>query len=505
MSILEQLAEYMSAKKIIPFLGAGSSIRIAPDWNHLTALMKTALSKSTESDDNLAIAQEYEDEFGRAELCHFLQKYLEISSFDDELGEVPLTFLGGAFPVIYTTNFDNMIESMMTKYKRPLQVIYTQQDALKADNLHQQLIKFHGDYTHPDELVFTKKDYEARMDKGSPLDIILKSHLMTNYLLFIGYSMSDPDLHKLIDELRPIIGTNSLPAFLIAYNSSEQLKSMCEDNGITLIAPKEFYPVDDNATAFSKLMVKLSDMALSANIKREEHDTFNTKSISKVATIREIEALSHNMLTESIEQIFDEFRQLYSGFTIIPQDAYILVSNQMTEIYKRSNTYQQINSLSNYSGIMDLIKVRKLKLKNMYDMLLAIKNLSLTGQELGNIGLVDLQSTCTCNVVLAAIVCDNIVKKEEKVPGTFWSYLSKVIKGSMPFEKLPRDLRVFARFKIKTAHLMAHTTYENPLDRQSIMQKYLSDKSYQFKKSISEADVGYLRQLVKWHGELDNG
>lgn len=494
----------MSAKKIIPFLGAGSSIRIAPDWGHLTALMKLKLSKPVESDDNLVIAQEYEDEFGRVKLCHFLKKYLEISSFDDELGEVPLTFLDGAFPVIYTTNFDNMIESMMAKYKRPLQVIYTQQDALKADNLHQQLIKFHGDYTHPDELVFTRKDYEARMEKGSPLDIILKSHLMTNYLLFIGYSMSDPDLHKLIDELRPIIGINGLPAFLIAYDSSEKLETICEDNGITLIIPKKFYPYDNTATAFSKLMVQLSEMALAASIKKEEHDFFNTKPISKVVTIREIKALSHNMMTESTEQIFDEFRHLYSGFTIIPQDAYTLVSKQMTEIYKRSNTYQQIDSLSNYSGIMNLIKVRKLKLKNMYDMLLAIKNLSLAGQELGYIGLVDLQSTCTCNVVLAAIVCDDIVENEEKVPGAFWSYLSKVIEDSMPFEKLPQDLRVFARFKIKTAHLMAHTTYENPLDRQSIMQKHLSDKSYQFRKNISEADVSYLRQLVKWHGELDD-
>lgn len=104
--------------------------------------------------------------------------------------------MSNAFPITYTTNFDNVYETMMKKYNRDLNVICSANDFEKNTPSPKTLIKFHGDYNHPDNLIITKNDYKHRMKVRSGLDIMLESHLMTNNLLFIGYSFRDPDLQK---------------------------------------------------------------------------------------------------------------------------------------------------------------------------------------------------------------------------------------------------------------------------------------------------------------------
>lgn len=67
-----------------------------------------------------------------------------------------------------------------------------------------QIVKYHGDFSSDESLVLTESSYMRRMDLASPLDIKLRSDALGKSLLFIGYSMQDPDTRLLLFRLHEL-------------------------------------------------------------------------------------------------------------------------------------------------------------------------------------------------------------------------------------------------------------------------------------------------------------
>src|SRR5258708_10374279 len=100
---VEELAELFAQHRVVPFIGAGSSIgHLRIDWDDLRNEMASAIG-ITES-DHTKVAGAYSRARGRGALERLLQARPPAGDFDPSRGEVQLRLMGLNVPVMYTTN-----------------------------------------------------------------------------------------------------------------------------------------------------------------------------------------------------------------------------------------------------------------------------------------------------------------------------------------------------------------------------------------------------------------
>ena len=125
----------------------------------------------------------------------------------------------------YTTNYDDFLERSFCQRKRAYRVVAVEAH-MSGDGTAAEIIKFHGDLNHPDQIVLTESDYENRLTLRSPLDYRLMSDLLGRVVLFIGYSFSDPNVSYLFrlftSQMKDRSGSLTGPrAYIILRDPSE--------------------------------------------------------------------------------------------------------------------------------------------------------------------------------------------------------------------------------------------------------------------------------------------
>src|SRR3954454_4846513 len=105
------------------------------------------------------------------------------------------------FPVIYTTNYDRNLEVAFDIHRQPYTKIANAKDIAEAADGVTQIVKYHGDFDDETSLVLTEADFLDRLSFDSPLDIKFRSDALGRTILFIGYSMSDPNIRLLLHRI----------------------------------------------------------------------------------------------------------------------------------------------------------------------------------------------------------------------------------------------------------------------------------------------------------------
>jgi NAD-dependent SIR2 family protein deacetylase len=170
--------------KCLPFIGAGFSLNALlpngkqmPTWNQL--ISKLADDLQTSESNLLEVAQEYENQFGRPKLIEKISESLYINEYLP--GEVHKLFtMIESFDLIYTTNFDILLEDAYKEQRKAYKSIvgphqFAEFGGLKAVNI----VKMHGDVNHSEYIIITKDDYENYLKRYDPVAIHLTSQLMT--------------------------------------------------------------------------------------------------------------------------------------------------------------------------------------------------------------------------------------------------------------------------------------------------------------------------------------
>ncbi|WP_147162519.1 SIR2 family protein [Pararhodospirillum oryzae] len=141
--------------------------------------------------------------------------------------------------LFYTTNYDDFIERALKLKGRTVQAITSEREMVSGPKVS-QVVKYHGDFNRPEEMVFSERHYYRRMRFECPLDWKLRSDLLNRVLLFVGYSFNDMNVALLFELINATL--NTLPdstsgkrAYIISHNPSDFECKLFERRNVTVI------------------------------------------------------------------------------------------------------------------------------------------------------------------------------------------------------------------------------------------------------------------------------
>lgn len=262
--LMDELAQDILDKKIIPFVGAGLSRNLGlPEWDVLMAKVAEDLDIDPEilsiHGDSLQIAEYHIICHGGSKnrISKIIDRNLRSTEVDIGASVVHKCLVDMRFPKIYTTNFDEAIEKAFRYHGEPCYVIATLDDILAAPDNVTQIVKFHGTLDLDETLVISETDYYNRLDMEGPLDIKLRSDLLGKTVLFLGYSFRDLNIRYMWSKLFKIMQANC-KAFMVTMKPNYVFEKIYGEKGMKIICLDS----DDFCADFTEFMVDLRSRVL---------------------------------------------------------------------------------------------------------------------------------------------------------------------------------------------------------------------------------------------------
>lgn len=207
MNSINKLKKDICNGKVILFVGAGVSATLGlPTWEQLIS----EISNQMEFNDrvfklygnSLTLAEYYYImNNGIGKLRSWMDKNWDISEDKIKKSKIYKSITKLKFPLIYTTNYDQCLETAFDAFGKKYKKIVDVDDLVNINLDHTQIIKFHGDTISDDSIVLTETSYFERLNFESPLDIKLRADMLGKSILFIGYSLSDINIRLLVYKL----------------------------------------------------------------------------------------------------------------------------------------------------------------------------------------------------------------------------------------------------------------------------------------------------------------
>lgn len=257
--IPRELVALAAERRLIPFVGAGFSAALnLPTWETMLRELCSRTEGSMSFDElSLATGKDY------LQIAEYLflkndrqigpiRRQLERSLGNHESPllsgpHVELVNLGAA--QIYTTNYDDLIETTYRSLGRPITPVVLPKDVAAADTERTQIVKYHGDLSYERTLVLTESAYYKRLDFESPMDLKFRSDLLGKSVLFMGYSFNDVNIRiiwfKLMEMMRDIPEADRRPSYIVRLEPNAALDELNAAVGLRTIVLNPDGPVTD--------------------------------------------------------------------------------------------------------------------------------------------------------------------------------------------------------------------------------------------------------------------
>jgi hypothetical protein len=214
---LQEKAQWLGrqarAGHVVPFLGAGVSVSAgAPSWKDLLQKLKEGVELDAQDDAGFSglplvdqagiLSQLYSEQhstseaFGKA-ICDAvsLEKY----------GLAPALLATLPSNGAITLNYDQLFEMACRDAQRPRTVL--PEDVPAVGN--NWLLKLHGSVSQPESIVLTRDDYLGYNSNRDALSALVKAHLLTHHLLFVGFGLADDHFHEIVHDVRRALPAQS--------------------------------------------------------------------------------------------------------------------------------------------------------------------------------------------------------------------------------------------------------------------------------------------------------
>jgi len=218
------LIRHLKEQRCVVFVGAGLSAAAGlPGWKDLLGSMITDIENEVVTDGSTAELHSMMDAGKLLEVADHCRQQLGERRYQELLGE---KLRGGSgdipelhrlltqlpFSAVVTTNYDKLLERAYARFRGELPKVVTSRDRESLGSLLFSggffILKAHGDIDDAASLVLTARDYREIIHTNSAFDGLFAALLMTRSLLFIGYSMNDPDFRLLLDRQLSTFGDN---------------------------------------------------------------------------------------------------------------------------------------------------------------------------------------------------------------------------------------------------------------------------------------------------------
>lgn len=230
-------------ERIAVFTGAGLSSPLFPRWpslleqfvNECEAQGKMHYDKSELQDKikrgvgYLDIADTCARLLGVSGYRNFIRQRFNISFGFDDVPSAYQELLGLGIRILVTTNWDRIPEvggkGTYNKFSNR-----SVSDAICANANGQKLaMLLHGEANDGDSLVFTREDYDRIIYRNEqPLMDFLKVIFMTETVLFLGFSFSDPHLEMVLGAIHATHAGNVLQHYVLLPNITPFDKDILE-------------------------------------------------------------------------------------------------------------------------------------------------------------------------------------------------------------------------------------------------------------------------------------
>lgn len=223
---IDELARAVASGTTLALLGAGASVPAGyPTWKGLLARMAAIagkrdrlgpkyVQKLANLPDPLWQADEYRLRMGEAEYLRFVARTFRPKP--GALGKGLETLAALPFRHVITTNYDDALERAYAARgprSRTTAFDWTDDAAvgeflarLSDPQFERRCVHLHGDYRTPGRAVLTERDYVARYVAQADTRRKLYAIFATHRIVFVGFSLTDPELMPLLREVRASLG-----------------------------------------------------------------------------------------------------------------------------------------------------------------------------------------------------------------------------------------------------------------------------------------------------------
>ena len=293
-----KLAELMrSNRPPIALIGAGASAKSGyPTWTELLQQLQAEASKKMRAaqwkknlddiNDAPWTAEVFARELGAGGLEKLIRKQF---ASRNSLAEPHLTLAKMRFPHFLTTNFDPSIEEALNAAGRPHVPVSWKNDQAVSEfliNLSHpghptSVLYLHGRYDDEESnIILTESAYVARYIASDDARRKLMAIFMTHPVVFVGFSMNDPDLANLMREVTARLKAKPPCHFAIMgyRNDADREATRARMEGKFGVRPVFFSrtPTDPAGDDYSNLVPLLDALA-------------GTKSVRKKLTAKDVQ------------------------------------------------------------------------------------------------------------------------------------------------------------------------------------------------------------------------
>ncbi|WPC08100.1 SIR2 family protein [Globicatella sp. PHS-GS-PNBC-21-1553] len=256
---IENIKKAIKDDKLVLFVGAGISMESGlPSWNDIIGVFLNELNidKDSRNLDYLKIAQMYNDEYGSQQ---YLERINEI--FSIHKNAIPNHYHNLIAKInpkhVITTNYDSLLERSLNSGIKKYEVIIEDKD-IPYSLGNNYIIKMHGDLST--DFVFKEEDYLNYEENYRMISSIIKSIISNNTVLFIGYSLSDPNFHEIYRYIQKTLGNHARKSYLFLTNDISQAeKSYYMNKGFNVVNSSEANISSDKFVITSKFLESLID------------------------------------------------------------------------------------------------------------------------------------------------------------------------------------------------------------------------------------------------------
>lgn len=222
-AFLDVYLEALMSGQASVFVGAGLSVPAGyVDWRTLLKPLAEDVGLDIDKEHDLIRVTQYaiNKAGGRARVNRRI-----VSEFSRRATMQPSHRILAELPInnYWTTNFDSLIEEALRSAGRRPAIIHAEEQLTSRDaDADGTVYKMHGDKTRPDQCVISMDDFEQFAEVRGQFLELLRGSMVEQTFLFLGFSLTDPNVDQILARLRIRFGADRREHFWLTKQAARQ-------------------------------------------------------------------------------------------------------------------------------------------------------------------------------------------------------------------------------------------------------------------------------------------